>query len=110
QERLRTRVRDGAEVLDEFITSHPDARVRDRQGPRLVVRGQPNLKRQLRLEHRLTRGLKKAQFLQRIRGVRDQLAQEDFAIRVERMDDDIEDPLNLGLEGMMLFLTHGPWK
>ena len=52
-----------------------------------------------------------AQFFERVRGVGDEFADEDFLLRVERVDDDIEQLLDLGLE--LEFLRsgggHGGW-
>ena len=39
-----------------------------------------------------------AQLVAGVRGVRDQLAQEDFLVRVQRMRDEVQDLLDLGLE------------
>jgi hypothetical protein len=39
-----------------------------------------------------------AEFFEGVGGVGDQLADEDFFLRVERVDDDIEELLDLGLE------------
>ena len=50
--------------------------------------------------------LVEAQFLARVRRVGNQLADEDFFVRVKRMDDDVQQLLNLRLEMMGLFFAH----
>jgi hypothetical protein len=48
-----------------------------------------------------------AELFQRVRRVGDQLAHEDLLLRVERMDDDIEQLADLGLELEGLGSGHG---
>ena len=83
RKRLGARARDRAEVLDELVARHADARVRDGQG---VVRGvwnEVNLQSLLRLEDGRVREALEADLVQRIAGVRDELAQEDILAREE---------------------------
>jgi hypothetical protein len=47
-----------------------------------------------------------AQLVAGVRGVRDQLAQEDLLVRVQRVGDEVQDLLDLGLEGVGV-LGHG---
>jgi hypothetical protein len=75
-------------VLAAASNSHADLEV----GRVLVQRGVVQ-----RLEAQLVAG---------VRGVRDQLAQEDLLVRVQRVGDEVQDLLDLGLEGMGL-LGHG---
>ena len=100
QERLGSGVGDGAEILDQLAAGHADAVVGDRQGLRLLVGGDVDLQRQLGIVDVLFRALEVAEFLHRVRRVRDQLAQENLAVGVEGMDDQIEQLLDLRLEGM----------
>src|SRR6185437_6920835 len=45
-----------------------------------------------------------AQLVAGVRCVRDQLAQEDLLVRVQRMGDEVQDLLDLGLEGKGLLV------
>ena len=60
----------------------------------------------LRLIRRLTRSLREAQLLAGVGRVRDQLAHEDLFVRVKRMDDDIQQLLDLGLKMMFFGRAH----
>jgi hypothetical protein len=83
--------------FDELGPGHADAKVLDRDGLRLVVGGDVDLEpgRRRRCPSR-SAGV--AELLEGVGGVGDQLADEDFLLRVERVDDDIEELLDLGLE------------
>ena len=96
------RAGDGAEIGDQLLAVHADAVVGDGQGlgrgvggdadPELGIAGG-----QLRPGERQI-----AQPVAGVRGVGDQLAQEDRALAVERMGDDIEQPADFGLEAVVL--------
>ena len=111
---------DGAEVVDELLAAHPDAGVPDGQRVRLAVGDEADGqldpgRRELGLGHRA-----KAQLVERVGRVREQLAQEDLAVRVERLDDEPQHLLDLGLEAVLglriggglggLGVGHGPRK
>ena len=101
---------DGAQVRNGFLAAHADAVVFQGDGAGLFVEADADLKlgatfEQLRLGQRL-----EAQLVHRIGGVGDQLAQEDFLVRVQRMDHQVQQLLHLGLEAQGFFLsfhTHG---
>jgi hypothetical protein len=105
QELLRAGMRDRAEVLHELVARHADAEVLNRNGLRLVVGRDVDLELETVVEDLLFRELGVAQLLERVGGVGHQLADEDFLLRVERVDDDIEQLLDLGLE--LEFLRSG---
>jgi hypothetical protein len=79
---------------------------------RLVVGGDVDLQLQLVVEDVLLGELEVAELLQRVGGVGDELTDEDLLLRVERMDDDIEQLLDLGLEFEFLRsgVGHGAMK
>src|SRR5690606_30976352 len=84
-EALRAGMGDRAELLDDLVARHADAVVRDRNGLRALVDRDDDLEvRGLRREL-LTRQRLEAQFVVRVRGVRDQLAKENLAVAVKRM-------------------------
>ncbi len=107
QKGLRARVGDGAEILDQLLPAHPDAEVLDGDRLGLVVRRDVDLEFQLFVEDLLLRELRMTEFFQRVRCVRHQLTDEDLLFRVERVDDDIEQLLDLGLEFELLRRGHG---
>ncbi len=89
---------DRAEVLDQLGLGHPDAEVLDREGLGLVVGRDVDLELELVVEDVLLGELQVALLLEGVGGVRDQLPHEDLLLRVEGVDDDIEQLLDLGLE------------
>ena len=98
-------VGDGAEVLDELVARHADAGVLNRDGLGLVVGGDGDFEFGGAVLDFLFGELRVAQFLEGVGGVGNELADEDFFLRVERVDDDIEQLLDLGLE--LEFLRSG---
>lgn len=98
EEGFRTRMGDGAEVLHQFLASHADAEVLDRNRLRLVIGRDVDLKVETVVEDFLFGELSVPQLFERVGGIRHQLTDEDFLLGVEGMDDDIEQLLDLGLE------------
>ena len=96
QELAGARARDGAEVLDHLRPAHADAVVVHRQGAGRGVDLQGDLelaRGQLRAAQRL-----EADLVERVGGVGDQLAQEDVLVRVQRVDHEVQQLADLGLE------------
>ena len=90
--------RDGAQVLDQVLAAHADAVVADRQQALGLVGEQADLQlrivaQKLGLAQRLV-----AELVAGVGRVADQLAQEDLALLVERVDDQIEHTADIGLE------------
>ncbi len=90
--------RDGAEIVDQFLPVHADAAVGDRQRASRLVRGNADLRcgavaEQFRFRDRLI-----AQLVAGVRRVRDQLAQEDVGLGIDRMHHQVQKFGNLGLE------------
>jgi hypothetical protein len=102
EEGLRAGVGDRAQVLHELLARHADAEILDRDGLRLVVGADIDLELELVVEELLFGDLGVTELFERVGGVRHQLADEDFLLRVERVDDDIEQLLDLGLEFELL--------
>jgi hypothetical protein len=80
------------------VAGHADAAVADRQGAALAVRYQLDLEQRVGLEQGMILQRLELQLVERVGGVRDELAEEDFLVRVERVDDDVEELTGLGLE------------
>src|SRR5688500_11295327 len=99
-------MRDGAEVLDHFALAHANAGIGESDRVLLLISLDGNAERQGRLKDRLAGGLEEAELLTGIGGVGDQLANKDFFIRVKRVDDDIQQLLNLSLEVMFFGGSH----
>ncbi len=98
EEVFRTRAGDGAQVRDQILLIHADACVGDRERAVLLV----ELQVDARIERkRLVDILCKrqvAQLVERVGGVRNELAQEDLRMRVERVDDQLQQLTDFGLE------------
>jgi hypothetical protein len=99
-------VGDGAEVLRDLVAGHPDAGVRNRQGPGLLVGGDQDLGRELAPTEVLLDQRLEASLVERVGGVRNQLTQEDLGVRVERVGDEFEEGGDFGLE-LVGFAAHG---
>ncbi|MNM55307.1 hypothetical protein D3C81_664430 [compost metagenome] len=101
---------DGAQVRDDVVAAHADAVVLEGHGAGVLVEAQADLQFRVTFEQLgLGQGLE-AQLVGGIGGVGDQLAQEDFLVRVQGMDHEVQQLLYLGLEAQGFFLnlhTHG---
>jgi len=98
---------DRAEVFDQLGLGHADPEVLDRQGFGLVVGRDVDLQLQLVVEDLLFGQLEMPELLQRVGGIGDQFADEDLLLGVKRVDDDIEQLLDLSLELKGLRFGHG---
>ena len=83
---------------DQLVLAHADAGIGDREGarrpcPATMRTAASSGQRERRIGQRL-----EAAAVDRVGGVGDQLAQEDLALGVERMDHEIEQPPDLGAE------------
>jgi hypothetical protein len=98
QEGLGTRARDRAEVLDQLALGHADTRVGNGQRVLRLVRRDCDLGFELRVDNRLASRLQVAQLLERVRGVRNELAHKHFLVRVDRVRHNVQQLPRLGLE------------
>ena len=90
--------RDGAEIVDQLLPVHSDAAVDDGKRVRLLVRRDTDFGR-LTVGDQFGRGDRLiAQLVAGIRRVRDQLAQEDIGLRIDRVHHQVQKFGNLGLE------------
>ncbi|GCC49578.1 hypothetical protein chiPu_0033945, partial [Chiloscyllium punctatum] len=98
QERFGAGARDGTEIVDQLRPLHADAGIDHGQRVGRLVRDDPDLRRraigdQAGIGNRLI-----AQLVAGIRRVRDQFAQEDVGLGIDRMHHQVQQFGNLGLE------------
>jgi len=97
-------VGDGADVLHQLGLGHADAVVGDGESFRVLVSLDADFKGRV---VGLGVGGGYPQLVQRVRGVGDEFAQEDFALGVQGVDEDIEQLLDFGLEFVGSLCGHG---
>ena len=100
EKRLRSRVRDRSQILDQLRVCHTESRVGESDGFARVVGRDADLEREFGRDDFGAGSLEKLQLLRRVRGVRDEFADKDFLVRVKRVNDQIEQLRDLGLEGV----------
>ncbi len=96
------RLGDGTQVGDHLVAAHADPVVGDGQGLGRLVVGDADRQFAVVFEQRAVVQRLEAQLVAGVRGVGDQLAQKDFAVAVERMDHQLQQLLDLGLEAQGL--------
>ncbi len=92
---------DGSQIFDQVGLIHPDSEVLDRQSSGLIIGLDVDFERQVFIEDAITPQLNVPEFFKGVRRVGDELAKEDLLVRLEAVDDDVEDLTDLGLEGML---------
>jgi len=100
---------DGAEVVDRLLARQADALVGDGDGARGLVEAQAHVEVGLAfVELGVVEGLE-AQLVAGVRCIRDQLAQEDFLVGVQRMRDEMQQLRDFSLEREFGFegISHG---
>ncbi len=91
-------LRDGAEVLHEFVTRHPDPVVAHGEGALFPVGGEVDVQ-VLGVDVQVLVGVgRETQLVERVGRVRDQLAQEDVLARVDGVHHQSQELASLGLE------------
>ena len=97
-----------AQVLRQFLAAHPNAIVCNRDTPGRLVGGNVDLKGKVPVKDLIFSQLSQTKLLQCIRGIGNQLPNEDFPVGVERMDNDIQQLPNFRMKfsGLSLRLTH----
>ena len=96
--RLGARLRHRAEQVDHLLAAHADAVVRNGQRLRLGVRRDFDFPIFIAFERLIVVERIELHLVDGIRGVRDQLAQENLAVRIERMGNQVQQLLQFGLE------------
>ena len=98
QELARARLGDGADVLDDLLPGHADAVVGHRERARRRVVVDPDARLGIVFEERGVAHRLEPQLVGRIRGVRDELAQEDFLVAVQGVNHQVQELRDLSLE------------
>ena len=95
---LGARAGDGAKVRDQILLIHADAGVGDGEGLVLFVEFQIDS----RIERKRPVGIvgegQVAELIKRVGGVGNELAQEDFRMRIEGVDDQLQQLIDFGLK------------
>ena len=99
----RAAARDDAEVAVELLLGHADAVVGHGDRARFLVGDDADLEVAARHAHVFIRERLVAELVDCVRGVRDDLAQEDLLVRVDRIDHHVEQLFGFCFE---LFLCH----
>eukprot|EP01002_Notosolenus_urceolatus_P000011 NODE_1002_length_1625_cov_1658.740482_g827_i0.p2 GENE.NODE_1002_length_1625_cov_1658.740482_g827_i0~~NODE_1002_length_1625_cov_1658.740482_g827_i0.p2 ORF type:complete len:498 (-),score=145.06 NODE_1002_length_1625_cov_1658.740482_g827_i0:131-1471(-) len=96
---------DGTQVVDHVRLGHSNAGIEDGQGTLVLVRHDLNAELWLLPKGLLVLDGLKANLIQSVRRVGDQLTQEDFLVGVEGVDNQRHQLIDLGLEGEGLRLS-----
>ena len=99
-ERRCARLSDRAKLVDQVVLGHAAAAVDEGKRLRLLVSDQLHLElgRVALAEHRRIGERHEARLVERIRTVGDELTKEDLLLRVERVNDDIHELVDIRLE------------
>ena len=98
EKRFGAGARDGAEIVDQLLPVHADAAVDHGKRVRLLVRRDPDLRRRA-VGDQFGRGDRLiAQLVAGVRRIRDQFAQEDIGLRIDRMHHQVQEFGDFGLE------------
>ena len=98
EEFARTRLGDGADLLDHLLARHADAVVGHSDGARRRIMRDADPRLVIVFEERGVGERLEAQFVGGIRRVRHQLAQEDLLVAVQGVNHQVEELRHLGLE------------
>jgi hypothetical protein len=98
QEGARARLGDRAELVDDALARHADAVVGDGQRLGVLVGDDPDHPVLVVLQQLLVLERVEFDLVDGIAGVGDQFTEEDFAVGVEGVSDDVQQLLQLGLE------------
>ncbi len=111
-ELARSALGDGAQVLHRLGEAHADAVVGNGEGAGLGVERDAHLEVRRVLPQRGLVERLEAQLVAGVGGVGDQLAEEDLLVGIERVGDEVQDLLDLGLEreGLLFHDVRGRCK
>jgi len=98
EELAGTGLGDGPEVVHDLLAAHAHAVVADGDGARVLVVGDLDLQVAVALEQGIVGQGLEAQLVRRIRGIGDQLSEEDFLVAVQGVDHQVQQLPDLGLE------------
>ena len=106
-ERLGARLGNRAQVVNEVGLGHPEARVANRERPIGLVGNELNVQVAAAVQDRGIRERLVANLVEGVAGVRDELAEEDVLVRVERVDDERQELVNVGREAKSFGVGRG---
>ncbi len=98
---------DGADVGDDLLAAHADAVVAHGDGVRLRIAFDLDAQLAAAVHQRGVAVTLKAQLVERVGRVRDQLAQKDFAVAVQAVDHQLEQLTGFGGEAEGFGSGHG---
>ncbi len=87
-------------MVRQLLARHPEAIILNGEGAGLVIGGDVDFQGQLFVVDGGTGQLMVAQFFERVTGIGDQFPDEDLLVRVERVNDDIQQLPGFRLEGV----------
>ena len=105
EEVFGARLRDGAEVFVRFLERHADAVVGNGEGAGFLVGADADREDGVAAEELGLRNCREAELVDGVGGVRDELAQEYFLIRIKGIGEELQELAHLGLENMS-FSSH----
>ena len=94
---------DSPQIGDQIVTAHTDTVVSDSDRPVFFIKADPNFQIGITTQQAGITQHIVAQLINRIAGIGDQLTQENFRMRIERMDHQVQQLLHLRLEPHNLF-------
>ncbi len=100
---------DGAEVVNNFLARHADSGVGDGDGAGVFIDRDVDFQFCLGVQHVLVGEHFEAQPVEGVGGVREQFAQEDFAVFVKGVDEDVKELFGFGFEGEGFGHDHLVW-
>ena len=102
EELARAGLGDGAEIGDHFVAGHAHPVVGNGQRPCCGVVVDVDREFGIVFEQRAIVQCLEAQLVAGVGGVRDEFPQKDFAIRIQRVNHELQELLDLGLEAKRL--------
>ena len=102
KELRRAGLSDCAQVVDKIRLGHSDTSVGNVQHLVLLVRLDLYCELLSSVKNRFVCDTEQTELVQGIGSVRDKLSEEDILVLVERVDDQLHHPVDLGLEGVLL--------
>ena len=87
-------------MLDRFFLGQPHPVVLDGDRPRLGIRGDPDARIPLGLTKIVALQPEESGSVQGITGIADQLSEEDLAVRVQGVGDQVENLPDIGFESI----------
>ena len=107
EELARAGLGDGADVVDDFAAAHADAVVDNRQRARFLVHPDADAKIGIAFEEGIVAERLETQLVAGVRGIGDQFAEKNLLVAVQRVDHQVQQLPDLGLEAERFGLGGG---